>query len=305
MRKIAFISFLILILISVTLNAKDPNDPYEADTVYFVASGSSSGDTIFVPETSPPWDIAVDVMVWTDNGVAGITIPLKDTCYDDISMDTYLNSLKNDPDSVDPNCFTGSLLEDFSILSLNLYGEEPTPSPPNFLIGAVNFSDSLYTPGLIVHLIFTVSSYGCLCLDTIFQFQPGGARPYFTTPSAKNYVPVFLSKCFVISQTVDTPEKEESPELKKFELYPNYPNPFNPTTTIEYSLAQNSWVNLSIYNLLGQKVKTLINEYQNKGPKTVRWDGKDEYGETLSSGVYFCRLRAEEFSQSEKMILIR
>ncbi|UCF06124.1 MAG: PD40 domain-containing protein [bacterium] len=85
----------------------------------------------------------------------------------------------------------------------------------------------------------------------------------------------------------------------------NYPNPFNPNTVIEYSIARDSHVNLSIYNVNGQLVRTLKNEHQKRNKYTVSWDGKDNRGRDVSSGVYFYRLKTDEFTQSKKLILLR
>jgi hypothetical protein len=85
----------------------------------------------------------------------------------------------------------------------------------------------------------------------------------------------------------------------------NYPNPFNPNTIIEYSIARDSHVNLSIYNVNGQLVRTLRNEHQKRNQYTVSWDGKDNRGRHVSSGVYFYRLKTAEFTQSKKLILLR
>jgi len=101
------------------------------------------------------------------------------------------------------------------------------------------------------------------------------------------------------------PEKIKSQFLAEFKLNQNYPNPFNPATTINYNLAQNSFVTLRIYNTLGQEVKTLVNAYQSKGFKSVSWDGKDNAGIQLSSGVYIFRIEAGDFAGSRKMVLMR
>jgi hypothetical protein len=90
-----------------------------------------------------------------------------------------------------------------------------------------------------------------------------------------------------------------------FELGQNYPNPFNPACNIEYSLPKGSPVNLSIYNILGQKVRILVNEYQSAGYKSVRWDGKDNLGREVTSGIYFYRIEAGDFVQAKKMVLIK
>ncbi len=91
----------------------------------------------------------------------------------------------------------------------------------------------------------------------------------------------------------------------EFELSQNYPNPFNPGTEIQYTLRRPGQVILQIYNLLGQKVKTLINEYQSPGFYQVPWDGKNEEEEKVGSGIYFYRLQVNNVSQTRKMILLR
>jgi len=93
---------------------------------------------------------------------------------------------------------------------------------------------------------------------------------------------------------------------KEYSLENNYPNPFNPTTQINYSLPKNSDVKLIIYDLLGNKVKTLLDdEYHSAGFKTIKWNGTNELGVKTSSGVYFYALKAGSFYQTKKMILIK
>jgi len=86
-------------------------------------------------------------------------------------------------------------------------------------------------------------------------------------------------------------------------LYPNYPNPFNPTTTISFLTTENTEkTEIIIYNLKGQKVKQ-FSDIRNQ--TSVIWDGKDENGKQVSSGIYFCRLKSGEQSHTRKMILIK
>ncbi|UCF05522.1 MAG: T9SS type A sorting domain-containing protein [bacterium] len=98
---------------------------------------------------------------------------------------------------------------------------------------------------------------------------------------------------------------EEEPTPAVFNLAQNYPNPFNPYTEIKYELPVACHVNLEIYNVLGQKVATLVNEYQDAGDRAVRWYGQDDKGMTVSSGVYFYKLRAGSYSEIRKMVLLR
>lgn len=90
-----------------------------------------------------------------------------------------------------------------------------------------------------------------------------------------------------------------------FELFQNYPNPFNPNTVIEYTLPQAFYVELVIYNILGQKIRVLVNQHQNAGYKRISWDGKNDQGQIVKSGMYFYRLRVGEKVSSKKMILLR
>jgi len=92
---------------------------------------------------------------------------------------------------------------------------------------------------------------------------------------------------------------------KEFKLAQNYPNPFNPNTKISYALPKDCDVKLTIYNMLGQKIKVLVDEYQTAGYKHVHWDGKDDKGKEVASGIYFYRLDAGEFTESKKMLILK
>ena len=88
-------------------------------------------------------------------------------------------------------------------------------------------------------------------------------------------------------------------------LSQNYPNPFNPKTTIEYQLAASSDVSIKIYNLLGHEVKTLLSGQQPTGKYLVVWNGCDNSGQAVSSGVYLYRIVAEEYVRVRKMVLMQ
>ena len=91
----------------------------------------------------------------------------------------------------------------------------------------------------------------------------------------------------------------------KDEVYGNYPNPFNPTTAIKFSLAKESNVEVVIYNIKGQKVKSLLNENRNAGPNSVVWNGTDDSEKSVGSGVYFYKIKTSSFSQINKMIMLK
>lgn len=103
---------------------------------------------------------------------------------------------------------------------------------------------------------------------------------------------------------------EDGTAPREYALHQNYPNPFNPETAISYQLSPKgqaavSQVKLAIYNLLGQKVRTLVNTRQPAGRYEVNWDGRDENGAEVSGGIYFYRLSAGDFQQARKMVLLR
>jgi hypothetical protein len=94
---------------------------------------------------------------------------------------------------------------------------------------------------------------------------------------------------------------------KAFALSQNYPNPFNPSTTIAYDIPEgdNVQVQLKVYNMRGQLVRTLVDESKSEGSYQIQWDGTDNYGRRVSSGVYFYRIKAGEFSKTRKMVILK
>jgi len=111
---------------------------------------------------------------------------------------------------------------------------------------------------------------------------------------------------WVVEMSPVEEEEEDFNQLpKEFELSQNYPNPFNPTTVIEYALPKSCDVRIKIYNILGQEVRNLVNERQEAGYKIIGWDGKDDRGKEISSGIYFYRIVAGNFVKSKKMVLLK
>lgn len=96
-----------------------------------------------------------------------------------------------------------------------------------------------------------------------------------------------------------------SPVPDDFTLEQNYPNPFNGGTIIQYSCAADANVTLNIYNILGQKVKTLVSAPMPAGVHTVSWDGRDDHGGQVASGIYLYRLITGTFVQSKKLVLVK
>jgi hypothetical protein len=105
------------------------------------------------------------------------------------------------------------------------------------------------------------------------------------------------------------PTVTESLVPTDFTLYPAYPNPFNPQTTLRYALPEASQVILAIYNLQGAAIKTIIQAPQPAGVHSISWDGIDQQGKIVPAGIYLCQLQAigttQKFSQTQKLSLIK
>jgi flagellar hook assembly protein FlgD len=94
-------------------------------------------------------------------------------------------------------------------------------------------------------------------------------------------------------------------EPSRFVLFQNHPNPFNQTTKIEFTLAKSGFVSLIICDLLGRKVRTLASEHLPSGYKSVLWDGKNDSGEDVASGIYFYQLGVRDYSETKTLVLLK
>ena len=103
-------------------------------------------------------------------------------------------------------------------------------------------------------------------------------------------------------------EEEGESQIRHFSLSQNYPNPFNPVTRIQYSVYSRqtaAHTTVRIYNIQGQLVRTLVDQPKQAGSYQVVWDGKNQSGKDVGSGIYFCKLKVGDNSQTKKMVLIK
>ena len=155
---------------------------------------------------------------------------------------------------------------------------------PSIYKGNMAFSDSLDSLGIPYKMhIYDVSHYGLL-----YERNLAGLG--------------FLDS--VMWETVGV-EQVELKAPMSFMLHQNYPNPFNPNTTISYSITEQSKVRLSVFDIRGQEVMTPQDGSKSPGNYEVQWNGMDQSGNPVSTGVYFCRLEAGSYSQSIKMVYLR
>jgi hypothetical protein len=95
------------------------------------------------------------------------------------------------------------------------------------------------------------------------------------------------------------------PTLSVFRINQNYPNPFNPITTLRYDLPENSYVNVTVYDMLGREIRTLVNQHQDAGFKSVTWNATNDYGKPVSAGVYIYQIQAGDYISTKKMVLLK
>ena len=115
-----------------------------------------------------------------------------------------------------------------------------------------------------------------------------------------------ISETFQINfDQPDSPKSTDREKAASYELEQNYPNPFNMNTEISYQTAESGSVQLIIYNLTGQKIRTLVSETQQAGHHIVRWDGKDDFGNEVSSGVYMYKLSTRDSHKIRKLVILK
>ena len=182
----------------------------------------------------------------------------------------------------------------------------------NFIVKGNYGFTSYYTAGFRV---FDISNPTQLSLASEYDTSPqsgegyaGAFGVYPLAPSGNIYVSDWDNGLFVFSftdsSTLDI-NHQASGVPDKYELHQNYPNPFNPSTTIKYEIPDQSYVNVGVYNLLGQQVRNLISEVKPAGVHSVEWDGKGESGNPVPSGIYFYRMTAAGFSDIKRMVLMK
>ena len=161
--------------------------------------------------------------------------------------------------------------------------------------------------GDLCHITYTLAEGASLPEQVTFYFGLANVPGTSMDPELLNVVcgyPDENNPAVVSTATVAADAGQVIPDV--FALNQNYPNPFNPSTQISFDVPSGSeFVTLTIYNLLGQNVKTLVNKVLSPGQYTFEWDAIDAMGFPVASGIYFYELRSESFIARKKMLLIR
>ncbi len=154
---------------------------------------------------------------------------------------------------------------------------------------------------------------------TSYDIQPGDSQMVQVAFTPTEPI-IYTSNFFVISNdsemdTLIVPVSGVGIMLARIELdaqlphilvlYPNYPNPFNPVTTLRYDLPEKVLVTITIYDMLGRQVKTLMDQTQDAGYRSVIWDATNDYGKPVSAGIYLYQIQAGKYLQTKKMVLLK
>ena len=142
----------------------------------------------------------------------------------------------------------------------------------------------------------------------LFQGEPAVfnkvSRCYRFAPDYPGLINQDLTPGAPIEQYLRNNELESSSPIK-YRIFTNYPNPFNPVTTLRYDLPENALVNITIYDIMGRVVNNLVNGQETAGYKSVQWDATNNQGQPESAGVYLFKIQAGNFSQTKKMVLLK
>jgi hypothetical protein len=126
---------------------------------------------------------------------------------------------------------------------------------------------------------------------------------YAVEASDEEFTIVSEEGAFVLENTSLSIGTGALPEA--FALHQNYPNPFNPVTSLRYDLPEDGLVNITVYDMIGRIVKTLVNSSQTAGYKSIRWDATNNRNEPVSAGLYLYTIHAGEFRKTKKMVLLK
>lgn len=196
--------------------------------------------------------------------------------------------------------------------TIRIYTEQPgrlvadvPKSAPEQTVTILSDENPVSGVTVTIALDGTVLEQGITDDDGQYHFSTAlDEQSAYTLTAAKPGYTV-LQDIYVPSITLDTDDDIETLLPREFELGQNFPNPFNPVTTIRYSLPKQADVTFTIYNILGQEVLLSDSYSQPSGTYTWEWDGRDKNGREQSSGIYFYRLTTGEFTDTKKMLLIR
>jgi len=280
--------------ITVTEVPANANDPGEADTLQSPDMTWDGAGTLAIPIT-----IANDSFI--SAAITGFRWYDPDFVCDSIVLGPILDNAFYKPSMIFP--------ESLFFEAEFIFFDSQYIQPPGGLYFTAYFTDtgSWGAGSVFQYDSVKIGSRGDFAFDRTLKGEPPLAAPgepfsVATHLSASTYTPlVLLGLVHAPVSADDTP-----PALPtRAELEQNFPNPFNPQTTIRFTLTRRESVRISIFNILGQKVATLADREYDAGRHSVTWDGRDGSGRQAASGIYLYQIKSEQLTTSRKMILLR
>ncbi|OGC77553.1 MAG: hypothetical protein A2145_01050 [candidate division Zixibacteria bacterium RBG_16_40_9] len=277
------LQFLLILILSLFLNSPlfaQPPDTGDVDD-------TGIRDSLLVNS----FDCSFVVLGYHDEPLSGIKIPLK---YKTNQSDIMLDSVRFHPDISGADILDTIIVRNTGEVIFFALWFDSLPA------GIDTFFFMFFTPGPT----WNPAIYTPIDIFT----SPSGSQLSFTTVNAVDITPHYDPPGAFSSGCTDVKDDHRFPSTLKpanFYLSQNFPNPFNTETVITFALPRSSDVKIEIFNILGQKVKDLVDERVSAGYKQVVWDGKDNNANIVASGIYFYRIIADEFVDVRKMTLLK
>lgn len=240
--------------------------------------------------------VAIDVTATLSQGAVAFTVPLKFRRGDDQDGKFNLDSV---------------VLGDWVTNSSPAFTRDSINNAENFMFvnGIWTFDSLPQGSGTLLTMYFTMDQYWDpdkgVKIDTTIIPVGDTSRLVFLGTALDETLQVAFEPGWLGPSWVREVDFEGADLPQEFALRQNYPNPFNPTTVIRFALPENGRVKIEIFNVLGQKITTLVDQYLTAGYKETGWDGKDSKGRAVGSGIYFYRIWTEKFTDVRKMVLLK
>jgi predicted esterase len=164
-----------------------------------------------------------------------------------------------------------------------------------------NTNERLVYPEIDIILNPTISTDSYETVQIVIADHHGNEKVY----DLEALQELGLYQQIAIVNYITTSTDDDMLAPKHFTLHQNYPNPFNPETSISYDLPEDGFVSIAIYDMRGGLVKTLVNDVQTSGYRTIKWDGTNDHGQKVSAGLYLYRIEAEGFTDTKKMAFLK
>ena len=153
--------------------------------------------------------------------------------------------------------------------------------------------------------IQTTANFILISLERDLQINQNNVRTFGNDDSGDNVISINGINYDLVTDPILSNDKNKNQLPGKFSLHQNYPNPFNPNTMIKYDLPKQNFVKITIHDILGRHIKTLVNAVQKEGYKSIQWDAKNDNGKLVPAGMYFYKIETDMFIQTKKMVLLK